>query len=97
MSSERKALSEAITAFAFAKQKIEQAESTLQKANQRFQTLFAESAELSEWDEEIAAKRTEGIKMALINDEPTLYQEPQGYATIKLKKERNATEIQAAQ
>jgi uncharacterized protein (DUF3084 family) len=94
---ERKALAEAITRFAYAQQQVAQNEATLQKANARLSSLFAESAELSEHDAAIEAKRTEGFKMALINDEPILMQEPPGYASVHLRKERCASEIQATQ
>jgi hypothetical protein len=93
---ERKALAEAITRHAYALQKVTQIEELLQKANYRLRTLLAQSAELSEYDAEIEAKRTEGFKMALVNDEPILHQEPEGYAVIRLKKERNAAEIAGA-
>lgn len=95
MTPERKALAESITKYAFALQQVEQAEDVLQKANNRLCVLFAESAELSEHDAVIEAKRVEGFKMALINDEPVLMQEPPGYASIHLRKERCASEIQA--
>jgi hypothetical protein len=94
MTPERKALAEAITRHAFALQKVKQTEELLQKANNRLCILYGESTELSEYDAEIEAKRTEGFKMALVNDEPILHQEPEGYALVRLKKERNASEIQ---
>jgi hypothetical protein len=97
MTPERKALAESITRLAYAEQQVAQTEATLEKANSRLSILLAESAELSEHDAAIDAKRSEGFKLALINDAPVLTQEVPGYAVLKLKKERNASEIQAAQ
>jgi tetratricopeptide (TPR) repeat protein len=93
MTPERKSLAEAITRHASALQNVKKTEELLQKANSRLRALLAQSADLSEYNAGIEAKRTEGFKMAIVNDAPTLMQEPEGYAVVRLKKERNASEI----